>query len=348
MDTGIVLVTGASGFLATHIVKQLLEQGYRVRGTVRSLKDEKKCAPLRQLVVEPKHPLELVEADLLDENSWIKAVVNCEIVIHTASPVPKVVPKDEDECVKPAVDGTLFVLKACADAYVKRVVITSSTAAIAGENIKHEYLYTEADWGDDKTASPYTKSKILAEKAAWKFVEDRKAQNLPTFELATINPGLIAGPVLHDVFCSSMELFKRLLERQMMVLPDINFPLCDVRDVAAAHIKAMILPEAVNKRHIIVSKVNSNPLKEIALILQKEFGPKGYSIPTMVVPSFLVRLYSYFDGTVKLASPFLGVNPKYDNKRFIEVLGIKPHEIEDSLYSMAYTMIDKGFITKRD
>lgn len=144
----LVLVTGASGYIATHIVKQLLEAGYRVRGTVRSVKDEKKVAPLRKLCPNAKHEVELVEADLNKEEGWLEAVNGCTYVLHTASPFPNTAPKHEDDLIKPAVNGTLFVLRACAGdtSTVRRVVLTSSVAAIAGDNFSDGYTYTEKDW----------------------------------------------------------------------------------------------------------------------------------------------------------------------------------------------------------
>ena len=155
----LILVTGASGYIATHIVKQLLEAGYRVRCTVRSLKNEKKVAPLRKLVASPKYEPEFVEADLLDEKSWINAVKGCTHVLHTASPFPDAIPDNEKELIEPAVNGTLFVLRACVQegTLVKRVVLTSSIAAVAGDVFGHGRLYTEADWPDVNLLAPYAK-----------------------------------------------------------------------------------------------------------------------------------------------------------------------------------------------
>ena len=155
----LILVTGASGFLASHIVKQLLEQGYRVKGSVRSLKDEKKLLPLKSLVANPKHELEFCEADLLNEESWVNAVKDCTYVVHVASPVPNYVPKDESEVIKPAVNGTLFVLKACVQegSKVKRVVLTSSVAAIAGDEFQSGKVYDESDFALASVSQPYTK-----------------------------------------------------------------------------------------------------------------------------------------------------------------------------------------------
>ena len=192
-ENDLVLVTGASGYVAIHIVKQLLELNYRVRCTVRSLKDEKKVAAIRDLDKNSKHKLELVEANLLDEKSWINAVKNCTYVLQTASPFPADRPKNENELITPAVNGTLFVFRACVqeESLVKRVVLTSSVAAIAPEAFENGRKYTEDDWPNTNSLSPYPKSKTLAEKAAWDFCEERKKSGQSCFELAVINPGFI-------------------------------------------------------------------------------------------------------------------------------------------------------------
>lgn len=192
-DQDLVLVTGASGYIATHVVKQLLDLGYRVRGTVRSLKNEQKIAPLRKLATNTKHELELVEADLTDENSWLNAVKECTYVIHTASPFPAERPKNENELITPAVNGTLFVFRACVQegAKVKRVVLTSSVASVAPEVFEEGRKYTAEDWPEPTGLSPYPKSKVLAEKAAWDFCKQRENEGKECFELAVINPGFV-------------------------------------------------------------------------------------------------------------------------------------------------------------
>lgn len=190
-EDDLILVTGASGYIAAHIVKQLLDKGYRVRGTVRSLKNPKKVDPLYKL--SDKGKLELVEADLMNESSWLSSVKDCTYVIHTASPFPNSHPKDEMELINPAVNGTLFVFRACVqpDSKVKRVVLTSSTAAVSGDVVKQGYNYSEKDWADVNNISAYAKSKTLAEKAAWDFLKEREAKSLPCFELAVINPNFV-------------------------------------------------------------------------------------------------------------------------------------------------------------
>ena len=154
-----VLVTGASGFIATHIVKLLLEEGFRVRGTVRDLSNVKKVNPLKSLALNAKFELELCEADLLNANSWSNAVKDCTCVIHTASPFPNEIPRDEADLIGPAVNGTLNVLKACVNEHskVKRVILTSSVAAVSGAVFENGRIFSEKDWPDLKIQTAYAK-----------------------------------------------------------------------------------------------------------------------------------------------------------------------------------------------
>ena len=340
----LVLVTGASGFIATHIVRQLLEQGFKVRGTVRNLSNESKVAPLQKLYPQAKHPLELVQADLLDPACWSAAVDGCTYVLHTASPFPAENPSDENVLIKPAVDGTLNVLNACkAVQCVKRVVLTSSVAAISGGfETETDHVFTEADWPDvGGSIGPYMKSKTLAEKAAWDFVEGLSGDR---FELAVVNPSYVVGPVLCGGMSTSMELPKRLMLRDMPMLPKLYFPCVDVRDVATAHIKAMTVAEAVGNRHIIHGE--GLWLSRIAKILSSEFRPQGYDIPMRTAPYALVWLLSWFDKTIQMVLPSIGKDTKLDNTRMREVLGVEPRKIEDTYIDMVYSMIENGMIKK--
>lgn len=345
-ESDLILVTGASGFLATHVVKQLIELGYRVRGTVRSLNNPKKVEPLKNLVKNPTHELELVEADLCNEQSWLAAVKDCTHVIHTASPVPGHVPSDEMEVIKPAVDGTNNVLKACMQpgSLVKRVVLTSSLAAIAGDEYEHDKLYSEKDFSSTLNAQPYTKSKILAEKAAWDFVKE----NNNCFELAVINPGFIVGPVLHDTFAASMEPAKLLMERSVPILADVYFPGCDVRMVAKSHIAAMKSKDAVSKRFICLGDSKSYQFKEYALWLKEEFESMGYNIPTTVAPNWLFQIAKYFDTRAKFLCPLLSKQPKFDISELVNTLKIEPMSTKQAFIDQAYSMVDRGFIKKTD
>uniref|UniRef100_A0A914D2X2 NAD-dependent epimerase/dehydratase domain-containing protein n=1 Tax=Acrobeloides nanus TaxID=290746 RepID=A0A914D2X2_9BILA len=237
-----VLVTGASGYLATHCVQQLLSGGYAVRGTVRSLKNPDKIQPLRSLNFA-KERLELVEADLEKADTWPRVVESCDYVLHVASPFP---PVGDENTIRTALDGTLNVLKACAKCHsVKKVVLTSSIAAIMYGNDNHGKTVTEKDWSniDGKNINTYQKSKTIAETAAWDFVKtipdgDNK------FKLTCLNPGFIVGPSLTEVEGTSVTIIKRIMNREMPGLPMLNFHMVDVRDCAKAHILAMENPKS--------------------------------------------------------------------------------------------------------
>ncbi|XP_022337706.2 uncharacterized protein LOC111133530 [Crassostrea virginica] len=343
-DSTLVLVTGAGGFIATHIVKQLQEEGYRVRGTVRSLEDEERVKKLKELCPDAKHELELVEADLTKPESWEPAVKDVKYVIHVASPFPSQTPKEESELIQPAVEGTQAVLKACVAAKsVKRVVLTSSCAAVGwGPGADTAKTYTEEDWMEPEKLNAYGKSKTLAEKAAWDYVKELPDED--KIELAVINPAYVMGPVLNGSLCTSSEVVKRIMEREKPFVAKLNFPVVDVRDVAAAHVKAMTSDDAAGKRHLIV---NTNVwMKEMAVILSKEFKSQGYNIPTANCPQPILWLTSFFDRTIKMVLPDVGKVYKFDNTRMKDVLQITPREVKDTLIDMAYSLIDAGLVKK--
>ncbi|XP_069998756.1 uncharacterized protein [Penaeus vannamei] len=353
MSEEVILVTGVSGYIGSHVAKLLLEEGYKVRGTVRSLSNEAKVEPLKSLVPDAKFPLELVEADLTKEEGWDKAVEGCTGVLHVASPFPDLVNQQVDEAglVDTAKDGTLQVLKAVAAhaaASVKRVVVTSSFAAVSGEPVPEaEKTYTEEDWTDPEstTIDAYTKSKVVAEKAAWDFVKELPDDQ--KFELAVINPTFVLGPPLLESHKSatSVNFMAQIVNRAYPGVPRVQFPICDVRDVAKAHVKALTAPEAVNNRHIICT--DSVWVKDIAMAASKEFKPQGYSIPTGQLPYFLCWVAGLFNkGMKNNILPRLGKQLNASNKRMVEVLGVEPTAIDCTVQDMVYALVDLGIVRK--
>ena len=341
----LALVTGASGFIATHIIHQLLTAtDVRVRGTVRSLGNEAKVRPLREMVPDAKYPLELVEADLMDEGSWREAVRGCTYVYHVASPFPPSIPRDENEVIRPAVDGTLNVLRACSLAgSVKRVVLTSSIAAINTDSDSKKY--TEDDWATEENNQPYQKSKLLAERAAWEYVHQ-----LPEgekFELVAVNPSLVIGPVFSPVAgaSTSQGIVEKLLRNSMPALANCSFALVDVRDVARAHIAAMKKPEASGNRYIVTSCTLW--MKEIADIIAAEFKPQGYSVPRWVVPKPGVWAFSLIDSSAKLIYPLLGKKIEYDNDKMQHELNVTPMDISTTIIDACYSLIEHGVVPRK-
>jgi dihydroflavonol-4-reductase len=231
-----VVITGITGFLGSHVCDYFLKDGsFDVRGTVRDKKNENKLAPLRKAFGENFNKLELVEADLLKPETIDEAIKGCDYVIHTASPFPLEAPKDENVLIRPAVEGTLAAVKAAHKYKVKRIVITSSVAAIMGQNeANRKEIYNENDWTDVNAVGAYEKSKTLAEKAAWEYLHSLPEEE--RFELVTINPVLILGPSLISGDFSSGQVVMKLLSGKFPGMPRIMMPLVDVRDVAQAHL----------------------------------------------------------------------------------------------------------------
>jgi dihydroflavonol-4-reductase len=336
-----ILVTGASGFVAIHTIIQLLEQGYAVRGTLRSLNKE---ADLRNTIskyVQANDRLEILSADLEQAAGWDEAMRGVEYVLHVASPFPLFEPEKEDDLIIPAVQGTLRVLRAAHKAGVKRVVQVSSVAAISSGHTGENKTFTEADWSDlTKDIGAYAKSKTLAERAAWDYING--AENTNKMELATINPPLILGPIPNKDSRTSIELVRTIMLGQVPGVGRIKMGAVDVRDVASAIILAMQTPEAAGKRWLVAAD-KSMWLKDIAELLHGKYAGR-YKINKIQFPSFLVRLIGLFDKKVARVTDSLDWDYELSNVNAKRTLKWTPHPAEEAVLAMAESLIEQGVV----
>ncbi|MHA6763941.1 NAD-dependent epimerase/dehydratase family protein [Streptacidiphilus sp. PAMC 29251] len=276
-----VLVTGGNGYLGTQLIAALLREGRTVRATVRSKGQEEGLRTAVRRGGAEDAGLEVVTADLMSDDGWAAALAGCEEVHHTASPIPSVQPQDPDELIVPARAGSLRVLRAARDAGARRVVLTSSFAAV-GYTPKPSADYSEEDWTDPDTPglAPYPRSKTVAERAAWEWMQREGGDT----ELVVVNPTFILGPTLTTDLRSSTHLVKAMLDGTMSVAPRFRFGLVDVRDVADAHLRAMAVPQAAGKRYLAVADGPTLTFLEVAAILRRHLGPQAANAPTTQAP----------------------------------------------------------------
>ena len=276
-----VLVTGGNGYLGTQLIAALLRDGRTVRATVRSKGQEEGLRTAVRRGGAGDAGLEVVTADLMSDDGWAAALAGCEEVHHTASPIPSVQPEDPDELIVPARAGSLRVLRAARDAGARRVVLTSSFAAV-GYTPKPSADYSEEDWTDPDTPglAPYPRSKAVAERAVWELMQREGGDT----ELVVVNPTFILGPTLTTDLRSSAQLVKAMLDGTMSVAPRLRFGLVDVRDVADAHLRAMAVPEAAGKRYLVVADGPTLTFLEVAAILRRHLGPQAANAPTTQAP----------------------------------------------------------------
>jgi dihydroflavonol-4-reductase len=346
MSGELVLVTGGSGFVGAHCILALLAGGYRVRTTVRDLsRTEHVCDKLRTGGAgEGADAVEFVAADLESDEGWAEAVDGVDYVLHVASPFPAGVPKHEDELIVPAREGALRVLRAAREAGVKRVVLTSSFAAIGYSDERIDRPYTEEDWSDPNGSrtSAYAKSKTLAERAAWQFVTDGSGAGP---ELAVVNPVAILGPVLGPDPSTSIQLVQRLLDGDVPGAPHLSYGLVDVRDVADLHVRAMTHPDAAGDRFLAVAGDFAS-MHEIALVLKARLGDRAKRVPTRTLPNWLVRLIGRFDPSIRAIILELGVTKQASNDKAKTVLGWRPRSNDDAILATAESLEKLGLLKK--
>ena len=339
-----VLLTGSSGYIGKHITLQLLTAGFDVRASVRNdaKADEVRAAMAAHL---PKGfdltgKLSFVELDLESDQGWAAALNGIDVLVHSASPFPIASPKDENDLIRPAVEGTLRAMRAAHAAGVKRVILTSSVAAIYGNDLPagktefDETVFSDVNHPVGRVA--YTKSKTLAEKAAWDYVNAEAKE----IALTTINPVLVAGAPLDKNFGASVSVIERILNAKDPLLPDLSFSIVDVKDVATMHVKAITTDAAIGQRFI--ASAGSRTFVQIAKALKAAF-PKR-KITTLQAPSFVIRFLALFDGEIRAVLPTLGKHIGVNSSRAQTVLGIKFIPVEKSLVETANYLIDNGFV----
>lgn len=330
-----VLLTGASGYIGKHIALQLLTDGYEVRASVRSPRkaDEVRAAVLPRLpdAPEAQSRLTFVELDLEQDTGWDAALQGVDVLLHTASPFPIASPKDENDLVVPAVEGTLRALKAAHAAGVQRVVLTSSVAAIygtdlpAGKSAYDESVFTDVNHPVGRQA--YTKSKALAEAAAWDYVQN----HAPEITLTTINPVLVLGAPLDQNFGSSVSIIQRLLKGRDPMLPDLAFSLVHVEDVARMHVQAINNERTFSER--IIASAGAMTFVEMAQCLQAEYPKLRIKKPQ--APNAIIKFLALFDGEIKAVLPLLGDRTPVDSSKAERVLGTQFTSAEASVIETA-------------
>jgi dihydroflavonol-4-reductase len=334
-----ILVTGGSGFIGSRCILQLLAAGHRVRTTVRSLDREAEVRDmLREGGAEPGDRVSFVAADLGEDAGWAEAAAACDYVLHVASPFPATVPKHEDELIVPAREGALRVLRASRDAGVKRVVLTSSFAAIGYGHEPRKAPFDETTWTDPKVGmAAYVKSKTLAERAAWEFI----AKEGGGLELSVVNPVAVFGPILGPDFSASVLLLRHMLDGSMPGCPRLYFGVVDVRDAADLHIRAMTHPDAAGERFLGAAG-DCMSILDMAKVLRRRMGTAAEKVPRFQLPDWLVRIAAMRDPRVKQLLPELGKLKNASNEKARRLLGWVPRSNEEAIVACAESLVRLG------
>ena len=341
VELSCLALSGTQEIAQAHTIGELVRRGYSVRGTLRRMdKAEDVRRAVARLGADPEK-VSFVIADLVSDAGWDEAVAGSSIVLHTASPFPIKQPDDPDDVIRPALDGTIRVLKAATRAGVKRVVLTSSTVAIFyGGGLPVEHIYSEADFTDETRTdiTPYIKSKTIAEKAAWKFV--KSTPGAP--ELAVLNPGFVQGPALDADLSTSHELYRVMARGVYPAAPRISFPVADVRDVAAAHVKAALRPEAAGNRYLIGE--GRLGLYELGRIMARELPDLRSKVPKFELPDAAVRALSVVDKRMRTILPELGQWKDYSNAKARAELGLTLRNADEAAAAAVRSLRDLRLI----
>lgn len=331
-----VLVTGGSGFIGGWCIVELLRRGYTVRTTVRSLDKAPAVRAAIARQVDPGDRLTFHAAELTADPGWDEAVRGCDFVLHVASPLGTGAPRDANVLIVPARDGALRVLRAAVAAGVKRVVLTSSVAAVGG--VGTDSVRDETDWTDLTTPrlDPYRQSKTIAERAAWDYIAAEGGQT----ELATVLPSLVIGPVLTAENLGSVQAIDRLVFGKIPGIPRLGFTIVDVRDVVDLHLRAMTMPEAAGERFIAATKFLW--MREIADVLRARLGERAAKVPTRNLPDIVPRMMSIFDRPLRYVTRNLGRSNTFSSAKAQRVLGWAPRPVEDSIAETAESLLERA------
>jgi nucleoside-diphosphate-sugar epimerase len=339
-----VLITGGSGFIAGHCIIQLLERGYLVRATVRSLDREPTVRGiLADAGMSDGSDLSFVVADLMSDEGWEDALADVDFVLHVASPVSPGHVDNEDDLIVPAREGTLRVLRAARASGVTRVVLTSAFHAVSWGYPHDDHTFTEDDWTilDGPGVDAYGKSKTLAERAAWDYLA---AEGGP-MELSTMLPVAVMGPIMGQDISGSNHLIQQILNGSMPAFPHLFIPIVDVRDVAAAHILAMVTPEAAGQRFLL-SNGAAIEMSEIGATIRTHLGDAAKNVPTRSIPDLVLRIGAIFSAGIRPVVPDLGYSKKTSNEKTRRVLGWTPRDPKEAIVGAAESIVAKGLVEK--
>ena len=335
-----ILITGISGFIAKHCAIELLTHGYAVRGTVRNMNkaDEVRATLAKHCDIAG---LQIVVADLSADVGWNDAMQGIAGVLHVASPFPVDEPANPDDVLRPAIEGTMRVLKAAIANRVPRFVQTSSSVAIMyGHPHSRTAPFIEDDWTDVDSpgVTTYAKSKTLAERAARDFI----AQTKPDMHYSTINPGFVLGPLLDRDVGTSGEVILMFLRGKYPGAPKLSFPVVDVRDIARMHRLALETAEPCGGRYMGVSETAW--FIEMMRPIKARLGRSARKVPSFEMPNFLVRLVAIFDSAARGVVPELGYQGKVDNSRTRKALGMEFIPVTESAPAIAQSLVDLDLV----
>ncbi len=335
-----VLVTGGTGYIGGEVIGLLLARGHSVHTTVRARARSE--ARLHGRWPAAAERLKLFEAELMSDAGWAEAMAGCDAVAHVASPLPVAVPRDENELVVPAREGTLRALRFAHAAGIAHFVQTSSNAAISYGHPRSKTEFDESDWTnvDAPGVQPYVKSKAIAERAA----RDWVAANASDMAFCSVNPVLVLGPVASEDFTASIEVVRRLLTGEIPLIPDIGFPIVDVRDVAMLHVLALEADPATIRGERFAATAEFYRFADIAAVLRAHLGRDARKVPTRRMPDWLLRALGLVSRDLRQLAGEIGTTKRISNRHAREVLGWTTLPPEQTILDTARSLIAQGIV----